>query len=429
MIAPGDVDYDRARTVSYGIDRRPAAVVRARSTADVSRVVRLAREHGLELAVRSGGHSPAGHGTTDGGIVLDLAGLKSLDIDARRRTAWAGAGLTAGEYTAATAAHGLATGFGDTGSVGLGGITLSGGIGYLVRAHGLTIDNLLAADVVTADGELRRVDASTHPDLFWAIRGGGGNVGVATRFHYRLSEVDLVTGGTLVLPATPQTLVRYLAEALAAPEQLTTIATVMPVGPHGPLVLRAVVVHAGEPAAGDRAVAPFRALGAPIADTVGPVRYRDLLVPAGGDHQTWAHRTMFLDAVDVDAAAALLAALRDSDSPMPLVQLRVLGGAMARVPADATAFAHRTAPILANVAALYEHPDELPSRAAWVDGLTSVLRPRNGAAAGFLGDEGRSGVRQAYPGRTWERLAKVKRRYDPTNLFRLNQNVPPARGQ
>ena len=176
-------------------------------------------------------------------------------------------------------------------------------------------------------------------------------------------------------------------------------------------------------------MAPFRALGAPIADTVGPVRYRDLLVPAGGDHQTWAHRTMFLEAVDVDAAAALLAALRDSDSPMPLVQLRVLGGAMARVPADATAFAHRTAPILANVAALYEHPDELPSRAAWVDGLTGVLRPRNGAAAGFLGDEGPAGVRAAYPASTWQRLAKVKRRYDPTNLFRLNQNVPPAQGQ
>ena len=378
MIAPGDVDYDRARTVSYGIARRPAAVVRARNATDVSRVVRLAREHGLELAVRSGGHSPAGHGTTDGGIVLDLGGLKSLDIDARRRTAWAGAGLTAGEYTAATAAHGLATGFGDTGSVGLGGITLSGGIGYLVRAHGLTIDNLLAADVVTADGELRRVDARTHPDLFWAIRGGGGNVGVATRLHYRLSEVDLVTGGTLVLPATPQTLVRYVAEALAAPEQLTTVVTVMPVGPHGPLVMRAVLVHSGAPAEGDCAVAPFRALAEPIADTVGPVRYRDLLVPAGGDHQTWAHRTMFLDAVDVDAADALLAALGGSDSPMPLVQLRVLGGAMARVPADATAFAHRTAPILANVAALYEHPDELPSRTAWVHGLTT--RCGHGAA-------------------------------------------------
>ena len=191
--------------------------------------------------------------------------------------------------------------------------------------------------------------------------------------------------------------------------------------------MRATVVHSGAPAAGERAVAPFRALAEPIADTVGRVRYRDLLVPAGGEHQTWAHRTMFLDAVDVDTAAALLAALRDSDSPMPLVQLRVLGGAMARVPADATAFAHRTAPILANVAALYEHPDELPSRAAWADGLASALRPRSGAAVGFLGDEGRSGARQAYPGRTWERLAEVKRRYDPTNLFRRNQNVPPAR--
>jgi hypothetical protein len=282
----------------------------------------------------------------------------------------------------------LATGFGDTGSVGLGGITLSGGIGYLVRAHGLTIDNLLGADIVTADGELRRVDASTHPDLFWAIRGGGGNVGVATRLHYRLSEVDLVTGGTLVLPATPRTLVRFIDEALAAPEQLTTIATVMPVGLHGPLVMRAVLVHSGSPAAGERAVAPFRALGAPIADTVGPVRYRDLLVPAGGDHQTWAHRTMFLDAVDVDAAAALLAALRESDSPMPLVQLRVLGGAMARVPADATAFAHRTAPILANVAALYEHRDELPSRAAWVDGVTGALRPRRGGRPGSSATRG-----------------------------------------
>ena len=247
----------------------------------MSRVVRFAREHGLELAVRSGGHSPAGHGTTDGGIVLDLAGLRSLDIDARRRTAWAGSGLTAGEYTAATAAHGLATGFGDTGSVGLGGITLSGGIGYLVRAHGLTIDNLLAADVVTADGELRRVDARRTRTCSGRSAAAAATSASPRGLHYRLSEVDLVTGGTLVLPATPQTLVRYVAEALAAPEQLTTIATVMPVGPRGPLVMRAVVVHAGEPAAGDRAVAPFRALGEPIADTVGPVRYRDLLVPAG----------------------------------------------------------------------------------------------------------------------------------------------------
>ena len=422
VIEPGDVDYDRARTVCYGIDRRPAAVVRARDAGDVARTVRLAREHDLELAVRSGGHSPAGHGTTDGGIVLDLAGLKGVEIDVRRRTAWAGAGLTAGEYTAATAVHGLATGFGDTGSVGVGGITLSGGVGYLVRKHGLTIDNLLAADVVNADGELRRADPRTHPDLFWAIRGGGGNVGVATRFHYRLHEVDTVIGGTLVLPATPRTLTRYLAEAQAAPEQLTSVVTVMPAG-NGAFVLRATLVYAGGLRDGERAVAPFRRLAEPISDTVGPARYQDLLVPAGGEHQTWAHRTMFLDDVDVDAAGALLAGLRESDSPMSLAQLRVLGGAMARVPADATAFAHRAAPILASVAALDRHPG---SREAWVDRAAGSLRPRGGAAAGFLGDEGRAGVRKAYPGRTWDRLAGVKRRYDPTNLFRLNQNVPPT---
>ena len=268
VIEPGDVDYDRARTVCYGIDRRPAAVVRARDAGDVARTVRLAREHDLELAVRSGGHSPAGHGTTDGGIVLDLAGLKGVEIDVRRRTAWAGAGLTAGEYTAATAVHGLATGFGDTGSVGVGGITLSGGVGYLVRKHGLTIDNLLAADVVTADGELRRADPRTHPDLFWAIRGGGGNVGVATRFHYRLHEVDTVIGGTLVLPATPRTLTRYLAEGQAAPEQLTSVVTVMPAG-NGPFVLRATLVYAG--GSGTANVPSRRSAGSPSRSAIRSV--------------------------------------------------------------------------------------------------------------------------------------------------------------
>src|SRR3712207_7222544 len=205
VISPDDDAYDSARGVFYGdTDRHPAAIVRARDASDVSRTVSLAREGGLELAVRGGGHSPAGHGTTDGGIVLDLSGMKNIDIDVPGRTAWAETGLTAGEYTAAAGAHGLATGFGDTGSVGIGGITLGGGIGYLVRKHGLTIDDLLAAEVVTADGELLRVDAERHPDLFWAIRGGGGNFGVVTRFQYRLHQVDTIVGGMLVLPATPE---------------------------------------------------------------------------------------------------------------------------------------------------------------------------------------------------------------------------------
>ena len=207
VIYPDDPGYDEARAVfSGGIDRRPAVIARVASAADVSRVVSLARETGLELAVRSGGHSDAGHSTTDGGIVLDLSGMKGLHIDAAGRAAWAETGLTAGDYTEAAGEHGLATGFGDTGSVGIGGITLGGGIGYLVRKHGLTVDDLLAAEVVTADGRLLRADADTHPDLFWAIRGGGGNFGVATRFCFRLHEVDTVVGGMLMLPATPETI-------------------------------------------------------------------------------------------------------------------------------------------------------------------------------------------------------------------------------
>jgi FAD/FMN-containing dehydrogenase len=178
VISPQDAGYDEARTVFYGgFDRHPALIVRAKDASDVSRVITLARESNLDLAVRSGGHSGAGHSTTDGGIVLDLSEMKNIEIDLKGRTAWAQTGLTAGEYTAAVGAHGLATGFGDTGSVGIGGITLGGGVGYLVRKHGLTIDDLLAAEIVTADGELVRADAESHPDLFWATRGGGGNFG------------------------------------------------------------------------------------------------------------------------------------------------------------------------------------------------------------------------------------------------------------
>jgi FAD/FMN-containing dehydrogenase len=211
VIAPDDPSYDQARAVFYGkFDRRPAVIVRAADASEVAQVVALARETGLELAVRSGGHSLAGHGVSEGGIVLDLSAMRALDIDAEGRTAWAQTGLTAGQYTTAAGAYGLATGFGDTGSVGIGGITLGGGVGYLVRKHGLTIDQLLAAELVTADGRLLRVDAETHPELFWAIRGGGGNFGVATRFQFRLHPVDTIVGGMLVLPATPEVIATLL---------------------------------------------------------------------------------------------------------------------------------------------------------------------------------------------------------------------------
>jgi FAD/FMN-containing dehydrogenase len=439
MIAPGDAGYDQARTVFYGgIDRRPAVIVRVADAADVSRVVSLARETGLELAVRSGGHSVAGHGVSDGGIVLDLSDMRALDIDAERRTAWAQTGLTAGDYTNAAAAYGLATGFGDTGSVGIGGITLGGGVGYLVRKHGLTIDNLLAAEIVTADGRLLRVDAATHPDLFWAIRGGGGNFGVATRFQFRLHEVGTIVGGMLLLPATPAVIAGFIAEADAAPEELSTIANIMPAPPlpfvpaeqHGRLVVMALVAYAGEVEAGERAIAPFRALATPIADLVRPMPYPQIYPPEDASyHPRAVGRTMFVNTIDRGVAETIVEELEASDASMRVAQLRVLGGAMARVPPEVTAFAHRTRRIMVNVAAFYEGPEDRAKREAWVSDFAAALRQDDaGAYVGFLGDEGEARIRAAYPGATWDRLRAIKGRYDPTNLFRLNQNIPPASG-
>jgi FAD/FMN-containing dehydrogenase len=437
VIAPEDPRYDEARTVFSGaIDRRPAAIVRVADAGDVAHVIAHARETGAELAVRSGGHSGAGHGVSEGGIVLDLAQMRALEIDADSRTAWAETGLTAGEYTTAAAAHGLATGFGDTGSVGIGGITLSGGVGYLVRKHGLTIDDLLAADVVTADGELVRADADSHPELFWALRGGGGNFGVATRFRFRLHELGTVVGGMLLLPATPDVIAGFVAAADNAPEELSTIANVMPAPPlpfvpaehHGQLVVMATLAYAGDSEAGERAIAPFRALAEPLADMVRPMPYPEIFPPEPEDFRPIATaRTLFADSVDRDAAETILEHIRAATAPMAAAQLRVLGGAMARVPADATAFAHRQSRIMVNVAAMGMQPDEVALHEGWVANLAGALQQDDaGAYVGFLADEGEKRIRAAYPGATWDRLAAVKATYDPTNLFRLNQNVPPA---
>jgi FAD/FMN-containing dehydrogenase len=437
LINPKDDAYDEARAVFYGgIDRRPALIVRVADETDVSRVVALSRDSGLEIAVRSGGHSVAGHGTTEGGILLDLSGMKGLEIDVERRTAWAQTGLTAGEYTAAAGAYGLATGFGDTGSVGIGGLTLGGGIGFLVRKHGLTIDHLLAADVVTADGELLRVDAERHPDLFWAIRGGGGNFGVATRFKYRLHEIDTIVGGMLVLPATPEVIASFVTEAKDAPEELSTIANIMVAPPlpfldaehHGRLIMMVLMVYAGEVEAGERAIAPFRALATPIADMVRPMRYPEIYrLTEGAEVAEEAARSVFLDTVDAGVAEKIVHHLQTSSAQMTVAQIRVLGGAMARVSADATAFAHRGRQIMAAVGAVYERPEEAPAHDVWVSAFASDLRQGEpGVYVNFLGDEGEGRIREAYPVSTWDRLSKVKARYDPTNLFRLNQNIKPA---
>jgi FAD/FMN-containing dehydrogenase len=439
VAVPGEPGYDQARKVFYGkYDQHPAAIVRPVDAAEVAQVVDLARDRGLELAVRSGGHSLAGHSTTEGGLVLDLSQLTALDLDLAGRTAWAQTGLTAGAYTAAVGAHGLATGFGDTASVGIGGLTLGGGVGFLVRKHGLTIDNLLAAEVVTAGGQVLQVDAETHPDLFWAIRGGGGNFGVATRLRFRLHELPSIVGGMLLLPGSAEVLEALMATAEAAPEELSMIANVgvappvpfLPAAAHGRLVVMALLAYAGPADAGQRAVAPFRSLADPIADMVQPMPYAGLFeAPDDMEVVEESARSMFLDRFDGAAAATVVEQLQASTAPMAVAQLRVLGGAMARVPAGATAFAHRDRPIMAGVGCVYEAAGDRPAHDAWADGFAAALRQAaTGVYVNFLSDEGPERVREAYPGATWDRLVEVKRRYDPDNLFRRNQNIPPGPG-
>jgi len=437
VIGPDDPGYDEARTVMLGgIDRRPAVIVKVAGADDVKRVIALARETGLDLAIRSGGHSAAGHCVVEGGIVLDLSDMKGLEIDVDGQTAWAETGLTAAEVSDAVGEHGLAIGFGDTGSVGIGGITLGGGIGYLARKFGMTIDDLLAAEVVTADGDLLVVDADLHPDLFWAIRGGGGNFGVATRFRYQLHPVPAFVGGMLILPASAEVVAGFIAAAEAAPEDLTTIANVMPCPPmpfvpeehHGELVIFALMAFAGDDEAGERALAPFRALATPLADLLHPSPYAEIYPPEDPDYHPLAiSRTMFIDRVDLDVARVIMDRLAASDAAMRAVQVRVLGGAMARVPADATAFAHRASRIMVNVAVFYEGPEDQPIREAWAaDTVTALQQDDPGVYVNFVADEGVARIHAAYPGSTWDRLAAVKARYDPTNLFHLNQNIPPA---
>jgi FAD/FMN-containing dehydrogenase len=372
----------------------------------------------------------------DGGVVIDLRDMRALDIDVAGRTAWAGAGLTAGEYSKAVGAHGLATGFGDTGSVGIAGITLGGGIGYLTRKYGLTIDSLLAAEIVTADGEQLLVDADSHPDLFWAIRGGGGNFGIATRFKFRLHPVDQIVGGMLMLPATADVIVKVIAAAEAAPEELTAIVNVMPAPPlpfvpeayRGQLVVLILLCYAGDAAAGADAVAPFRAIVAPVVDMIRPTQYPEMFPPDDPSyHPAAVGRTMFLDHIDHGTAETVVDFLRRSDATMRVAQIRVLGGAMARVPAEATAFAHRDSRIMTNVATFYAGPDDKAVRTAWTLEFAAALHQGNsGTYVNFLGAEGEARIRAAYPGSTWDRLVAIKTRYDPANVFHLNQNVPPA---
>jgi hypothetical protein len=437
VVGPQDADYDELRAVlAGGYDLRPAAIVRVADAQDVAHVIRFAKAIDAELAIRGGGHSGAAHGTTDGGIVIDLRELRGTTIDAEARTAWADGGCTAVEVTTAAAEHGLAIGFGDTGSVGIGGITLGGGIGYLVRKHGMTIDSLIGAEIVTADGEIRTVDETHDPDLFWALRGGGGNFGVVTRFGFRLHPLDGVIGGMLIQPATPEVVARFMELAEGAPDELSVIANVMGCPPmpfvpeerHGEAVLFSLICWSGDGHEGEHVLGWIRALAEPIADLVKPIPYAEMFPPDEGypEPPVVVGRTLFTDRIGLEEARSIIEAVDSSDAPMAAVQLRPLGGAMARIAPDATAFAHRDRRIMAIVVSFVEGPEARERRRSWVDALAADLdQGVEGAYVNFI-DDGPEEVARAYPAATRERLAEIKARYDPTNLFRRNHNIAPA---
>ena len=438
LVTADSADFDAARRVIYtNVDRRPLGIVRAANAQDVFEAVRFARAYGMPLAVRSGGHSLAYYSMIDDAVVVDLSGMKRISIDPAARVARVQAGATSGDLAGPAHAHGLALSTGDTHSVGMGGLTTGGGIGFMVRKYGLAIDNLLAAEVVTAAGEIVTTSADEHPDLFWAIRGGGGNFGIVTEFTYRLASVGQILGGELLLPASREVVRGYLDYVASAPDDLTAIAQIMqaPPAPHvpedrvGEVALSILVCWTGSAADGERALAPLRALAAPIADTVGPMPYPEIYKLT--EHAAAPHcasiRSMFADELSDAAIDASLAAIEHATSPLSMIQLRGLGGAMARVAGDATAFAHRDRRYFVAIIGLWlDAAEDAAIHVAWTEALWRAIRPEgSGVYVNFLENEGAGRVRDAYPPDTYARLAEIKRKYDPRNVFRFNQNIPP----
>jgi FAD/FMN-containing dehydrogenase len=434
VVTPAQAEYDGLRALVPGnYDYRPAGLVRVANAADVAAAINFARSTGLQLAVRSGGHT--GHGA-DGALVIDLRDINGIEIDTAARTAWAGTGLTAGEVTRAVEAHGLIVGFGDTASVGIGGLTSGGGIGYLVRKYGLTIDSVLAAEVVTANGDIVVADAATHPDLFFAVRGGAGNFGVVTRWKFQLHPLPEFTAGPLVLPATAEVVAGFVAAAEAAPEELSAIASVMPAPPlpflpaelHGTPVFLCMMAYVGAAEAAAVALAPFRALATPHADLVRAAPYSSLYLPQDETARpAFSVRSRFIDRLGLAEARQIVETVEACEAPFALGEIRVLGGALARVAPEATAFAHRNARIMVSFIALSEDAAAAARHDLWAEqGMAALAQGTDRVYVNFITSDGPERVRAAYPAPTWDRLRQIKRHYDPDNLFRLNKNIPPA---
>jgi FAD binding domain/Berberine and berberine like len=443
LLQPGEEGYDEARRIWNGaIDRRPALIARCAGADDVVTAVRFARERDLEISVRGGGHAVAGHAVCEGGLMIDLSLMKSIRVDSETRVARASGGVLWSEFDRATQQYALGTTGGIISHTGIGGLTLGGGLGHLMRKHGLVVDNLLGVDLVTAEGEQLRVDAESDPDLFWGVRGGGGNFGIATGLEYRLHPVGpMVLGGPIFWNlADAPAILQYLSGAISdIPDELgVTIALMLapplpflPPEKVGKPVIGLVLVWAGDPKAGEQAIAPFRAIGEPIADMVRPAPYVALqsMLDGGaphGRHYYWkSHR---LTTISDEVIGALVERVETITSPFSQIGGWVMGGAVSRVDPEATAVGEREVGFDINIAAAWMPSDPDSERhIIWVRNGWDALRPHSvGVYANFLSDEGSSDVEAAY-GNRLRRLTALKDRYDPTNFFHMNANIPTSK--
>jgi FAD/FMN-containing dehydrogenase len=444
LLAPGDEGYDEARKIWNGaIDRRPALIARCRGTTDVVAALRLARERNLAVAVRGGGHGVAGLAVCDDGLVVDLSPMRAIAVDPARRVARAQAGVLWGELDAATQEHGLATVGGIVTHTGIAGLTLGGGIGWLMRRFGATVDNLLAAEVVTADGEVVRAAEDENPELLWGLRGGGGNFGVVTSFEYRLHELGpTVLAGPIYwdLEDAPEVLRFYRDYIAGAPDELTTIVNLRNAPPspllppelHGRPSVAVQACYAGSPERGEQALAALRHFGSPLADALAPRPYVqlqglfDAAVPHGW-HYYW--KSWELPPLTDDAIDTLVGQAARVTSERSYIIVFHLGGAIARVGEQDTAYPQRAAAHNVNINAAWLPGDGDGDRhVAWARDTFAALEPfgTGRAYVNFLADEGQERVRAAYGEQKYARLVALKRTFDPSNVFRLNQNIDPS---
>jgi FAD/FMN-containing dehydrogenase len=440
LVTPASEQYDEARSIwNAAHDKRPAVVIRCAGVSDVIRGVDFARSEGLPLALRGGGHSIPGFSTTDGGVVLDLSPMKGIRVDPAARRVVAQAGCLWSDLDQETQEFGLALTGGLVSTTGIAGFTLGGGVGWLLRRCGLTCDSLVGADVVTADGQLVHASADEHPDLFWALRGGGGNFGVVTAFEYALHEVGptVFAGAVFYHGEAADAVLRGYRDACAqAGDGLTTVlnlttappAPFLPEAVHGKPVVAVLGMWSGALDDGDAATRPFRQLAEPVVDLFGPMPYLamqsliDPLYPRGVHNY---FNSAFVPALDDGARQALLAAYHQVPNPMSELHVHHLGGAMARVPADATAFATRDQDFIVNVVARTPTADHFDGARDWARAIPGTLGS-GPAYVNFTGEGGTDRVQASYPPSTYQRLVAVKDRYDPDNLFRLNQNIQPS---